>query len=315
MLGLSVVILTRNEAANIGGCLAALASQTSRDMEVIVIDAASTDGTADAVRAFAGAFPVPLRLQVAATALPIGAARNQGVRMAAAPAIAFLSADAEPDPEWVHEALLGLATHDMVFGMQIHAPRAWTLAACVRALRYHYPSQPPADPLAFASNVGAAYRREVLTQHPFDDWANAAEDLRLAKRAAAAGFTACYRPRMVVRHHDVATVRQEGRKNRREGHGWAVYRHDLGWRPGVLAWGLALAVPAALIPWRPLPALLLLAAALWFPAARRAVRRRRALSWRPLLVGVLASPPFDLAFLFHYVRGLARPGQRQESIP
>lgn len=305
---LSVVILTLNEAHSIAATLGSLARQDvehlARDLEAIVVDAASDDGTAAAVRALAPTLPFPVRVHEAATRLPIGQARNLGVAMAHAPNVAFLSADAELEPGWVREALASLECGDMAFGYQEHAPRRWTVAAAVRSLRYHYPRGAAPDPLQYASNVAAAYRREVLLAHPFDPWANAAEDLLLARRAAASGRTAVYNPRMVVRHHDVETLRAETRKNRREGQGWAAYRRELGMQKAVLAWGCALAACLLLLPFRPGYGLTLLALALWLPAVRRAVRRRRAIPLRPLLLGVAASPAFDLTYLVHYVRGL-----------
>jgi glycosyltransferase involved in cell wall biosynthesis len=301
---LSVVILTLNEAHGIAPTLASLARQDEPDIEAIVIDAASTDGTAAKVRGLRATLPFPVVLYEAATCIPIGQARNLGVAMARAPNVAFLSADAELEPGWVCQALASLACGDMAFGYQEHAPRRWTMAAAVRSLRYHYPRGATRDPLRYASNVAAAYRRDVLLRHPFDAWANAAEDLLLARRAAAAGHTAVYNPRMVVRHHDVETVRAETRKNRREGRGWAAYRRELGLQKALLSWGIALLACLLLLPFRPGYGALLLGVSLWLPAVRRAVRRGRAIPWRPLLLAVAASPAFDVTYLVHYVRGL-----------
>ncbi|HUR62213.1 MAG TPA: glycosyltransferase [Candidatus Thermoplasmatota archaeon] len=312
---LSVVILTLNEAADIHRSLGSLARQGTVDIEVLVIDAASTDGTAERVMAIAADYPFPLRLHVAATRIPIGQARNLGVAMARSPNVAFLSADAEVEPDWVNEALASLAYADMAFGYQQHDPHKWTTAAAVRSLRYHYPRGHAGDAILYASNVAAAYRKRVLVDHPFDAWANAAEDLLLAKRAASSGYSAVYNPRMVVRHHDVATLRQETRKNRREGQGWAIYRVELGLQKAVLAWGFALVTCLMVIPFSPLLGAGMLCAALWLPAVRRAMRRRREMPLRPLLVGVAASPAFDVTYLLHYVRGLMAPAASARASP
>ena len=311
---LSFVVLTLNEARNVGACLASIAAQGERRVEVVVVDAASDDGTPDIVRAMQTSFPVPLRLEAARTRLAIGAARNLGVRLAAAPNVAFLSADAELEPGWVKAALASLRTHAMVFGPQVHAPHVRTVAAAVRGLRYHFPDGPAHDPLRYASNVAAAYRREVLERFPFDPWANAAEDLLLARRAAAAGHSAGYNPRMRVRHHDVATLRAEMRKSAREGEGCATYADELGLQWSVLAWGAGLAVAVAAAAIRPRWGLPLLGATLCAPAARRAVRRRRQMAASDIAKGVAASAPFDLAYLASYLRGLARR-RRQAAAP
>lgn len=201
----------------------------------------------------------------------------------------------------------------MVFGRQLHAPRTWTVGAAVRGLRYHFPTGTAPDPLPFASNVGAAYRRSVLEQFPFDDESNAAEDLILAYDADEAGFRAEYNPNMVVRHHDVATARDELRKNLREGAGWGANAAQLGLFEPLLAWGLGLAVSLGLLLLAPGPwTLLLFLAILWFPALRRALRRRTDMPLKQLLLGVAASPAFDLAFLATYVGGLLGRGRRSK---
>ncbi len=119
-----------------------------------------------------------------------------------------------------------------------------------------------------------------------------------------AGFRVRYDPDLVVRHHDVASAGQEWTKNVREGRAWGAAAHDLGLLPKVLAWGALLAAAAAVAAWRPALGLPVLAAALWLPALPRAWRRRRDMPSRALVVGVAASPPFDLAFLANYVVGL-----------
>ena len=171
---LSVVLLTWNEAENIGPALRALAKQRDTDFELIVVDAASTDGTVPLIEAERPNLPMPLRLVVAGTRIPIGEARNRGVALAKAPLVAFLSADAEVDERWTEEARRSLRDADLVYSRQMHAPHRWTVGACVRGLRYHFPGHADGDPLRYASNVAAAYRREVLERFPFDPWANAA---------------------------------------------------------------------------------------------------------------------------------------------
>ncbi len=302
---LSVVVLTLNEARNIGLCLAALAAQRNLDFEVILVDAASTDDTVKIVRALQPSLPFAMRILASDQRLPIGAARNLGVATAETPYVAFLSADAELDLQWTSQALASLQSYEMVFGMQVHAPHKWTLGASVRGLRYHFPADSTDDPFRYASNVAAAYHREILTADPFDAWANAAEDLLFARRAAAKGARIVYNPGMVVRHSDVATTRQEFRKNVREGQGCGEYVAELGVQWPVLAWGTATAVATAWAVARPHPATaLLLAAVLFAPALRRGLRRFRAMPTRWLALGIAATPAFDLAFFVCYLWGL-----------
>ena len=89
MARVAIVIVTYNSAAEIGGCLDALAGLTEGDAEILVVDNASADGTRDEVVA---------RNSHALIANPanagFAAALNQGVRATEAPLILSLNPDA-----------------------------------------------------------------------------------------------------------------------------------------------------------------------------------------------------------------------------
>lgn len=313
---ISVVVLTWNEEANIEACLSSLARQTCLDFEVVVVDAASKDATATIVTRLAETFPVPLRLHVASTRLRVGPARNLGVNLAQADLIAFLSADAEAEPSWIHQSLETSAFCDLTFGRQVHAPTHVTVGAAVRGLRYHFPEAGTDDPKRYASNVNAVIRRKVLETFPFGASVgeSAVDDLLLAQRAAAVGFRIEYNPDMVVRHRDVDSARAEFVKNLREGIGWGEHVTELGLHRTILAWGALLIL--ALVAVSLAPGILtayLVAAALWAPAMRRLIRRQTVLTWPDRFVGFVASPLFDLAFLVAYVRGLC--SRRRSRMP
>ena len=82
---IAVVLVTHESAAVLGGCLAALADIPA--LEVVVVDNASTDATADLVRA-AG-----LEVIVLERNLGFAAAANVGARQARAPRLCFLNPD------------------------------------------------------------------------------------------------------------------------------------------------------------------------------------------------------------------------------
>ncbi|HEY7018678.1 MAG TPA: glycosyltransferase family 2 protein [Gaiellaceae bacterium] len=90
----SVVIPARNAEETLGRVLEALAVQEPRPEEVIVVDDASTDGTA-ALAERLGATVVRLEEPLRA-----GGARNRGWEEARGDAVVFLDADAVPGPGW-----------------------------------------------------------------------------------------------------------------------------------------------------------------------------------------------------------------------
>lgn len=306
---LSVVLLTRNEEANVDDALRSLVEQDV-PLEVVIVDSASTDRTVEKIRPWADAHPDVVRLVAWERDIPIGEARNLGLGHARATRIAFMSADATAGPGWARALVDALKDADVVYGRQEHDPPHLSVAAAVRGLRYHhFPDTDVTDADTYASNVNAGIRRDVfdLVRYVDDRAASALDDILFTRDVRTLGLKVVYAPGMLVRHKDAATLGMEIKKNRREGYGWGILSPALGLHRTVLVWGAALIVLLvaflALSTWWLGAAWL---ATLYAPAIRRAVRGGGAMLRRPhILAAALAiSPLFDLAFLFDYLRGL-----------
>lgn len=101
-----VVIVTHNPGARLAGCLAALATQTDPDFEVVVIDNASTDGSAGL------ALPDPrFRRHAAGANLGFAAGVNLGARDAVPPWLASLNPDTVPAPDWLERLAAATRRH------------------------------------------------------------------------------------------------------------------------------------------------------------------------------------------------------------
>ncbi|TMR10943.1 glycosyltransferase family 2 protein [Nonomuraea turkmeniaca] len=108
---LSVIVCSYNGAARIGRTLDALAAQTAHaDLEIIVVDDASLDGTGDVAR---GHGVTVIRHE---TNRGAAAARDTGLRAAKGRVVAFLDDDCEPGPRWA-ELLLGGYAEEGVAGV------------------------------------------------------------------------------------------------------------------------------------------------------------------------------------------------------
>ncbi|MEW2297962.1 glycosyltransferase family 2 protein [Streptomyces sp. NPDC006743] len=110
MSALWVVVPAHQEAARLGATLDALAAQTDRDFTLVVVDNASTDGTAALARAFARRAPFPVHVLHEAEK-GVGCAVDTGFRYAIAHGAALLArtdADCLPRPGWTAAARAAL---------------------------------------------------------------------------------------------------------------------------------------------------------------------------------------------------------------
>ncbi|MGW1975759.1 glycosyltransferase family A protein [Streptomyces sp. NPDC001889] len=132
----SVVVPLHNDRRTIDLCLRSLAAQSHTPLEVVVVDDASTDGSAE----LAAAHPVTL-IRAERNGGP-GAARNLGVHHSHGEIVFFLDADLALHPDAVAEAVAVFAenpSYGAVFGIPDKEPLfAETLVGQYRILQYHY---------------------------------------------------------------------------------------------------------------------------------------------------------------------------------
>jgi chlorobactene glucosyltransferase len=201
----SVIVPARNEAHNIARCVGSIVTSAGVDLEVIVVDDRSEDGTGDAARA--GGAGCARRLVVLdGTPLPDGWfgkqwACWQGAHEARGDLLLFTDADTVHGPALLERAVAGLdeahADALTVIGRQIMGsfwerlvqPQIFTLLA----LRYPNMGHDPLPQRKWRSAISngqyllfrrAAY--EELGGHEAVRY-EAAEDLRLAQRLVRAG--------------------------------------------------------------------------------------------------------------------------------
>jgi len=226
---LSVVIVNWNSRDDLRGCLASLAAQTLRELETIVVDNGSTDGSADMAAAeFAAARVVRLTDN-----LGFAEGCNRGIAIARAPWIAMLNNDTVADPAWaaalVEAAAAAPARCGMLQSLMLFRDRPGVVNSTGLELtrggagrdRWEETPRPPAADRApqeiFCPTAGAAaYRRDMLDHIRLGDgWFDRRhfmyfEDLDLGWRARLAGWTALYVPASIVFHAWHGSVDRHG---------------------------------------------------------------------------------------------------------
>ena len=216
---LAVVIVNWNSREDLRTCLASLHTQTHHDLEVIVVDNGSTDGSAAMVSAD---FP-SCRLLAQAENLGFAEGCNRGIEASTSAWVAMLNNDCVAEPGWAaglvdaaHRAPVscGMLQSLMVFldrpetinstgveltalggGRDRHKSRTWPNDESVRPAAIFCPTA-----------GAAAYRRAMLDQirlsTGYFDRSHFMyfEDLDLGWRARLAGWEALYVPDSIVRH-------------------------------------------------------------------------------------------------------------------
>ncbi|CAA9279945.1 MAG: Glycosyltransferase [uncultured Chloroflexi bacterium] len=194
----TVVIPAHNAARTLGVCLDALRAQgvPSSDFSLIVVDDASSDGTA----------AVASRSDVVVLAGPgtgPAAARNVGARAATGEVLVFLDADTVPEQGWLRELVAPLAEPEVVAvkGRYRSAQRSVLARFAQLEFEWKYARLERAERVDFVDTGTAAYRRNAfLGAGGFDEGFRASEDVDLAFRLAAAGAKIVFNPRAVVLH-------------------------------------------------------------------------------------------------------------------
>jgi cellulose synthase/poly-beta-1,6-N-acetylglucosamine synthase-like glycosyltransferase len=215
--GLSVVVIGRNEGDRLERCLRSVVAMVpvSGPVEVIYVDSASTDGSAERAAALGAKV-----IRIAPLRPCAAAGRNAGWRAASAPIVLFLDGDTMLAPRFVADSL-----HDfddprvaVVWGHR----REINPSASVfnRVLDLDWLS--PAGPSDFCGG-DALIRRSVLEEvGGYDETLIAGEEPEMCWRIRALGCTVLHVDRAMVAH-DLAITRwsQYWRRAVRTGYAYA----------------------------------------------------------------------------------------------
>ena len=215
MIDISILVLAKNEAANIGQCLEAVFGQKGAGaFEVIVVDSGSTDGTLEVARRY------PVRLEeIPAGTFHHARTRNYAAGLAKGEILVYLAADAFPVTENWLSAHVGNFDDERVGAVYgRHLPKPGSNFEREDALGAVYGEQRLVKEAAtrerlgyryyHMSTVNAAIRRNVWAATRFPEELKVFEDLGIAKRILDGGWKIVYEPRASVYHsHEYTTTR------------------------------------------------------------------------------------------------------------
>jgi len=198
-VNLSVVIPVHNGGENLRLCLEALAQSTRLADEIIVVDDASTDGSADLAQRF-GASVIRLPGPPRGAAMP----RNRGAAIASGTVLVFLDADVSVHPDTLAVLEETLSLHDDVaglFGSYDDHPLAHGLVTQYKNLLHHYVHQHGRREASTFWTGCSAIRHEVFDDvGGFDETFRVIEDIELGTRLRRAGYRIWLCPDAQVTH-------------------------------------------------------------------------------------------------------------------
>jgi glycosyltransferase involved in cell wall biosynthesis len=305
-MSVSLITTVRDEAASVGALAAAVAAQTRRPDEWVVVDGGSRDDTPGRLRAAAAALDLPLRLEVVRGNIAFG--RNAAVDAASGSVVVVTDAGCVPERRWLETLVAPLENGacDVAAGLSRARVRSsfdvaqWTLLDQLHGARPTWRGHT-------LSSRSLAFRRDLARACPYPEWLDHGEDRWLIEewRRRGAAIHVVEEPDAAVwwdlRASAGAFLAQHFRYMRGDGlGGLRGGRHALRFAYyGALALAAALGHPVV-------------AASLWaaycgttvgvrWPEAARGTRapvRLRSLPWIPPLLAAM-----DLAKMAGYLAG------------
>ena len=189
MTGKSLVIRAYNEEKYIGRLLEGILQQTVDDIEIILVDSGSSDGTVT----IASRYPVQI-VHIRPEEFTFGRSLNQGIAHAHGDLIVIASAHVYPVyPDWLERLLAPFDDPQiaLTYGRQRGANTTKFSEHQIFARWFPDHSQ-ARQSQPFCNNANAAIRRSLWEAHPYDETLSGLEDLAWARWAMEQGYGIAY---------------------------------------------------------------------------------------------------------------------------
>ncbi|MBM4135159.1 MAG: glycosyltransferase [Nitrospira sp.] len=194
----SIIVRTKNEERWIGHCLSMVFKQDIEDIEVIVVDNASTDHTVEIAKRY------PIKTLISIERFRPGHVINEGIRASSGEYIVCLSAHCVPKAtDWLRCLLANFRNDPMlagVYGRQL--PVSFTDPLDKRDLLIVFGLDRRIQVKDyFFHNANSMIRRSVWDEIPFDEEVTNIEDRVWGKAVVSLGYHLVYDPDAAVYHY------------------------------------------------------------------------------------------------------------------
>ena len=212
-MSISIVIRAYNEAENIGRLLFGITEQTRKDVEIILVDSGSTDGTVE----IASQYPVKIE-HITPEEFTFGRSLNRGIAASTGDIIVITSAHCFPVyPDWLEQLTKPLVDESVALSYGKQRSGSTNHYSEGQFFKKYFPEHSvlqQAQP--YSHNANAAIRRELWSQHPYSEKLTGLEDLAWSSWAMDTGYTIAYVAEAEVIHKHDETFPQVYKRYKRE---------------------------------------------------------------------------------------------------
>lgn len=213
-MSITIVIRAYNEGKHIGRLLYGITQQTVKDMETILVDSGSTDGTL----AIAARYPVKV-VHITPEEFTFGRSLNRGIAAATGDVIVITSAHCYPlYPDWLEQLIKPLTEENVALSYGRQSGGSTNHFSEHQFFRRYFPENSvlqQAHP--YSHNANAAIKRSLWEQNPYNENLTGLEDLAWSSWAMESGYTVAYVAEAEVVHQHEETWRQVYKRYKREG--------------------------------------------------------------------------------------------------
>jgi rhamnosyltransferase len=185
----SIVIRAFNEEQHLGRLLTGISHQSDNDYEVVLVDSGSTDATVAIARQYGARI-----VHITPEEFTFGRSLNLGISAARGEIILIASAHVYPVfPDWLEQMLAPFDDPKvaLTYGRQRGGPGSKFSEEQYFA-RWYPEHSNLRQTHPFCNNANSAIRKDLWTQHPYDESLTGLEDLAWAKWAMDQGHTIAY---------------------------------------------------------------------------------------------------------------------------
>ena len=213
ILNCSIIIRAYNEEKHIGRLLEGIRLQTVKDVEIILVDSGSTDGTVSVAESFGARL-----VRIPSAEFTFGRSLNFGVQAATREFIVIASAHVYPVyPDWIESLLRPFEDEKVALTYGKQSGYEGSKYSEHQIFHQWYPYASKLDQhTAFCNNANAAIRKSLWENNKYDETLTGLEDLAWAKWAKEQGYKISYVAEAEIVHIHNETPRGVYNRYRRE---------------------------------------------------------------------------------------------------